>query len=366
MVVRSNASVVFPPLAQALPDAIPDDLIVTMRKANEGGFTGEVGDTLFLKVKQPYPPYESGPPNQLLKPNVPKLTDPGTTTVLTSDAWFDAVIQQATRMGPAAGAGARVTGDVLLFIHGYSNDPNIVMQRHGQLRKDLDARGYTGAVVSFDWPCGNQMAGYLSDRAKAHQVAPRFVDDLIKPFVARVRLNPNCAVNVHVLAHSTGAYLFQEAVDQSDERRSTSEVAWSVSQLILIGADIDQPAMSAGHGDGESMLRHAIRVTNYSNPYDEVLKLSNVKRLGLSPRIGRVGLPADAPAHAVNVNCGAYYHDMRVAGAAPCYGYDSHSWHIGDPVWADDLLLTIQDDWDRHVLPTRQVGDDGTVALIRP
>jgi esterase/lipase superfamily enzyme len=209
------------------------------------------------------------------------------------------------------------------------------------------------------------MLGYLGDRSKAFAVAPRFVSDLIKPFVARSRTD-NCCVNVHVVAHSMGAYLFQEAVDESDEHASTNSVSWTISQLLLIGADIDQSAMSEGAGDGRSMLNHATRVTNYSNPYDEALKLSNVKRLGLEPRIGRVGLPTDAPANAVSVDCGNYYQNVRVSGAAPCYGFESHSWHIGDPVWTDDMFLTIQGDWDRLVFPTRAVASDGSVSLQRP
>jgi esterase/lipase superfamily enzyme len=42
--------------------------------------------------------------------------------------------------------------DILVFIHGYNNDQKIVMQRHRQLKKDLQAVGFKGAVMSFDWP----------------------------------------------------------------------------------------------------------------------------------------------------------------------------------------------------------------------
>src|SRR4051794_26813419 len=48
-----------------------------------------------------------------------------------------------------------------------------------------------------------------------------------------------------------------------------------------------------------------------SNPFDEVLQLSNVKRAGFASRVSRVGLPSDAPAKSVNVDCGEYYQSMR-------------------------------------------------------
>jgi hypothetical protein len=154
-------SYVFPPVAQPLPARVPEDLVVSMRKPVNGVFGDDIGDTTFMKVKQPYPPYAASAPNQGLTPNIPKLDNTGITNVLTANDWFDAVIQQATRQPPtntgvAVGAAGATTnpimGDVVLFIHGFSNDPMIVMQRHGQLRKDLEARGYTGA----DWPRASQ------------------------------------------------------------------------------------------------------------------------------------------------------------------------------------------------------------------
>lgn len=38
--------------------------------------------------------------------------------------------------------------------------------------------------------------------------------------------------------------------------------------------------MSPGDSSTESLIRHCVRITNYSNLYDSVLKLSNAKRLG--------------------------------------------------------------------------------------
>jgi hypothetical protein len=67
-----------------------------------------------------------------------------------------------------------------------------------------------------------------------------------------------------------------------------------------------------------------------------VLKLSNVKRIGVAPRAGRVGLPESAPAKAVGVDCGA-----RFLKAHP----------TTNPVFLKDL--TLADEMDRNVIPTR-------------
>jgi pimeloyl-ACP methyl ester carboxylesterase len=355
----------------APPSVVPEDLVVCMRGVSDGAFNSDIGPTTYLKVPPPaanVPPIQQGQVAIVMP--TPANAVPDQTNESGQDIWFQAVIDEATRGGPrlappgAPNATVSVpSGDVLVFIHGYNNDQTIVMQRHRQLRKDLTDRGFAGAVVSFDWPSGDEAIDYLSDRNKASAIAVRLVNDLVFPFAARVRL-ADCAVNVHVLAHSTGAYLFQETVDMSDENHGIASVNWTVSQLMLIGADIDQPAMEEGNGDGESMIAHATRVTNYSNLYDDVLKLSNIKRAGMDPRIGRVGLPGNTPPNCVNVDCSQYYSQNRAnrPNYQPLYGTLSHSWQIGDPVWTDDLYWTIMGNLDRSAIPTR--GNDDTGALI--
>ncbi len=56
-----------------------------------------------------------------------------------------------------------------------------------------------------------------------------------------------------------------------------------------------------------SLSLHCVHRTNYHNPYDSVLKLSNVKRIGVAPHASRVGLSESAPAKAVGVDCGVRF-----------------------------------------------------------
>jgi len=130
--------------------------------------------------------------------------------------------------------------------------------------------------------------------------------------------------------------------------------------LVFIAADVSRQAMSAGDSKSSSIYRHCVRLTNYSNPYDKVLKLSNIKRVGVAPRAGRVGLPGDAGEKAVNVDTGAYFSTLEEREDA--IGAWSHSWQIGDPQFTCDLLETLRGDVDRMCIKTR-VADRGRLAL---
>jgi hypothetical protein len=100
-------------------------------------------------------------------------------------------------------------------------------------------------------------------------------------------------------------------------------------------------------------------MTNYQNPYDAALKLSNVKRAGVAPRVGRRGLPGDRPTKAVNVNCGDHYQ----AQFADTDG-NGHSWYFSDAVFLDDLSQTLAGDYDRYVIGRRRSDAQGVLQLV--
>jgi len=171
----------------------------------------------------------------------------------------------------------------------------------------------------------------------------------------------NCKINVHLLAHSTGAYVVREAFDDADDRPGVALSNWSVSQIMFIGADVSSKSMSAENAKSSSIYRHCVRLTNYSNPYDAALKLSNVKRVGVAPRVGRIGLPNEIPDNAVNVNCGAYYDKNE--SSIKSIGTKSHSWYIGDSKFTKDMFHTITGDIDRHSIPTRVLENEKLFLL---
>lgn len=317
---------------------MPNDYVICVRNVDRTGqFGTEPGKTRFLSV----------PPGQL----------PNKSQEINQRNWVAAVLAEAED-GKDARTGLP-TGDVLVFIHGFNNGQQTVMGRHRLLKSSLEAAGYEGAVVSFDWPSAECALAYLEDRSDAKATARRLVDDCITLLAAR-QAN-QCRINVHLLGHSTGAYVIREAFDDADDCNTIENGAWTVSQIALIAGDVSSGSMSEEDSSSKSLYRHCIRLTNYSNGLDSVLALSNAKRLGFAPRVGRVGLPDDAPTKAVEVDCTGYFKTLTEPPGFD--GVFNHSWHIGDPVFTQDLLYTLWGEMDRARIPTRQPGPGGKLVL---
>lgn len=311
------------------------DYILSARNLTSGAFGTNPGPTRFLEV----------PANTAL---------PTPAHGITRRDWFDRVIHQAKHDPNAPG---RPVGDVLVYIHGFNNDPATVLERHRLIRTGLERLGYKGAVVSFDWPSASSALNYLDDRSDAKLTALRLVSDGIAPFSRLVQ--QDCEISVHLLAHSMGAFVVREAFDDADDRPAIAATGWTVSQVMFAAADVSQGSMADGPTSA-SLYRHCVRLTNYSNPYDSVLSISGAKRVGVAPRVGRVGLPAAAPPKAVNVNTGDYYDANRARFAAVTNA--DHAWFFYDQTFLKDVLFTLQGDLDRNVIPTRRV-ENGMLYL---
>jgi pimeloyl-ACP methyl ester carboxylesterase len=322
------------------------DYLLTVRAISNGAFTDSPGEaTTFLKLEDadtaPFDPGKSVP----------------------ADDWIRDVVSQVVKTTDATGV---LRGDVLVYIHGYNNSMEEVLKRHRILKHDLPDHGFAGMVISFDWPCYTSALAYVADREKAKVTAFRLVRDCIWR-VARMQSQLDCDVNVHLLAHSTGAYVVQEAFDDADDRNAINAINWTVSQIALISGDVSSNSMAEGDTDTESIYRHCVRLTNYSNGHDEVLQISNIKRVGIEPRVGRIGLPATAPASAVNVDCSQYYAASVAPGAPGAAGITtSHSWQFGDPVFTEDLAQTLNGNVDRSVITTRDIRAVNRFALKIP
>lgn len=316
------------------------DYVISVRNTRRGEFGTEPGPTKFLAV----------PANK---------THGTPDDAIARGAWVDRVLEVA-QCGYEDPVTHRPMGDVLVFVHGYNNAPEHVLARHRLLEGKLRAAGYEGAFVSFDWPSNDVAINYLEDRSDARKTALRLVDDCIRLFASTQARG--CDINVHLLAHSTGAYVIREGFDDADDRRHIADKNWSVSQIAFIAADVSSRSMRADDSKSSSIYRHCVRLTNYQNPYDSVLKLSNIKRVGVAPRVGRTGLNDDAPEKAVNVNCGAYFRGLDEDPDS--LGSWSHSWHFGDDHFAKDLALTLAGDIDRNYIPTRRRDERGELHLL--
>ncbi|MFO1202126.1 MAG: alpha/beta hydrolase [Tabrizicola sp.] len=313
------------------------DYIFTARNISKGAFGSNPGKSKFLEV--PKTAAVHTPEMEISRPS-----------------WIAKVLAEAES---GRNAQNKPMGDILVYVHGFNTEQSLVLRRHRLLRKGLSDQGFKGVVVSFDWPCADSALNYLDDRVDAKQTAMQLVSDAIAAFC--ITQQQGCEIATHILAHSMGAFVLREAFDDADDRPALVASGWSVSQVMLVGADVSASSMGASDVS-TSLYRHCVRLTNYSNPYDAVLSISNAKRVGVSPRVGRIGLPADAPSKAVNVDVGDYYdaHREDFAGVPN----SDHSFYFHSVAMMQDVLHTIEGKIDRHKIPTRQI--EGGRLLLRP
>jgi esterase/lipase superfamily enzyme len=320
---------------------------LTARAIRRGAFIAEPGPSKYLKV--------------------PLGEVPTPAHAIARQRWV-AEVRAAATWGSDDRDATRDRGDVLVFVHGYNNGLDDIAARHAQLSRDLDRIGWKGAVVTFAWPCDDLALNYLEDRHDAKRSAMQLVTDGIALLATPRR--PLCSINVHLLGHSTGAFVIREAFDDADDAMLQNS-GWSVSQVAFVAADVSANSLSASHAKSTSLFRHCARLTNYFSRHDGVLKLSNTKRVGVAPRVGRVGLPADAPTKAADVDCSEYFAlldtdaAVRAADQVDSGGRFDHSWYLGNALFLRDLFETLKGELDRTVVPTRVSDTQGTLRLQR-
>jgi len=323
-----------------------DYYVISARNIKKGEFGAEPGRVRYLKV----------PETELPKP----------AHEVAVKQWIEEVRDLAD--GKADGNFAE-GGDVLIFVHGYNNNTEVIRDRQLRLSRDLAAEQWGGVVVSFDWPSDDSTLNYLEDRADAAEVAHELVVRGVKPLAEgqtkakETEKDPEegCKTNVHLLGHSTGAYVIMEAFAQAEKDGKLYKKPWRIAQVAFIGGDVAADSLAIDSDWAKPMFYRIMRLTNYQNPYDHVLAASNAKRLGVRPRAGRVGLPSNANPKTVNVNCGEYFSTID-PDKQTYFGTFAHSWHIGDRVFARDLAMTLEGRIDRNAIPTRK-GENGELVL---
>lgn len=277
--------------------------------------------------------------------------------------WFTEVRDAADGMADGTVAEA---GDVLIFVHGYNNDLDVIMKRQRRLQADLSAEGWRGLVVAFDWPSANSTLNYIEDRQDASEVAHLMVTHGVLPLArgqaGKTADGKPCQTNIHLIGHSTGAYVIMDAFTNAEKVGELHKSDWRIAQVAFIAGDVSVQSLGKDTDWARPMYRRIMRLTNYSSPYDSVLGVSNAKRLGVAPRTGRSGLPPDADHKAINVDCGEYFTKLDPRKET-FYGTFNHSWHIGNRVFSRDLAMALEGQIDRWAIPTR--GRDGDRLVLR-
>ena len=264
--------------------------------------------------------------------------------------WLSAIVKQAMPDGTPKGEEL----NIVFFVHGYNNDAEEALKRQRLAESELRKRGFKCMVIGFDWPTAGSAAAYAYDRFEAQAAAAFLVKGGIIPF-ARFTAE-KCPINVHVMAHSMGAFVVREAFRAMDKGRDADLANdWRIGQLVLFAADISSDCFVLNSPEMLPVFDHCGRLTNYFSGYDEALAVSSVKNIDISSRVGRVGMPVDTPGHAkaLDVDCGPRYTAVPKRTFTVIDGMVSHSWYLEDPVWYDDLAHTLKGAIDRNAIPTR-------------
>jgi esterase/lipase superfamily enzyme len=335
------------------------DYIITARGIRNGAFTNEPDDTSIGQVR-----YLS---------IAAKADDFSPGDAIPAATWLRTVVDLAAgAISPNAATTGQPepVGDVLVFVHGYNNSRVDALQAQRRLTANLRAEGWRGLVVGFDWPSANSTLNYIEDRADGATVADRLVSGGIRALV-RVQTG-GCTANVHLIGHSTGAFVIMEALHKAQNFGTLYQEPWRLGQVVFIAGDVSQSSLEENSAWIEPLTRRAMRFTNYSNGHDRVLAVSNAKRFGTAPRAGRVGLvPSETARHSklVNVDCSDYFDTLDPATHGVHSIADglsfSHSWYFGDRLFARDLAMTLEGAIDRNAFPTRRLDPRHGLSLTQ-
>lgn len=259
-----------------------------------------------------------------------------------------------------AGNPVRV-GDILFLVHGFNVDHASARNFHMKCVAGLAKAGWIGQLISYDWPSDGLVFAYLPDRVNARAAASALVSSGIR--VLEQAQQTDCTVNVHVLSHSMGGFVVQQAFTWAYQDVPAD---WKIGQVLFASADVDHTVFSAGQFSATMFDEHAGRLTAYCNSYDKALAVSNAKRLDLEPRMGRVGLPDDAPAMMCEVDCSAFFQAAYPDIPAELSPVTSHCFYFDQAAFWQDVALTLAGGIDRSVFPTRDAGPMANRFSLKP
>lgn len=181
--------------------------ILSARAVSKGAFVPETGRPLFLEVPEGKP----------IAAGISKFKIKG-------HQWLERV---QTTADARAGRRSSEAGDVLVFVHGYNHSLDEIRQRHELLQADLTAEGWRGLVVSFDWP--NDPERDFDDRTEAAEIANALVNSGLGLIIKGQ--NRGCQTNVHLLGHSTGAFVIMEAFAAAEKKAEFYKNDWRIGQV---------------------------------------------------------------------------------------------------------------------------------------
>ena len=224
---------------------------------------------------------------------------------------------------------------LLVYIHGFSNMPEQVLQAAGEFQQLCETRGAGKVlVVPFIWPCDNDFGvvkDYWDDQKAADASALAFSRVLGKFDTWRndKKANPPdapCLKRINVLAHSMGNRVLRETLDAWRHYDLADGVPLLFRNTFLVAADVVNETLHRGE-KGEVVCHASRNVVVYYASDDLALrssKAANLKNKVASRRLGHSG-PEDmsrTPANVYRVDCD----DVNTR-----YDLKGHSYFRADP-----------------------------------
>ncbi len=188
--------------------------------------------------------------------------------------------------------------DLLLYIHGFNVSWREAVGSALALQEMLNnsperSPDQSVLVVLFTWPSDGQalpFVSYKSDRSEAKGSSGAFGRGLLKlrDFLAeicKVTCNP-CGQNIHLLCHSMGNYLLQEALQRIDDFTPGNALPRIFEQIFMCAPDVDDNVLELDKPLAR-LPELARCVTVYHNRHDKAMYISdytkgNPERLGCS------------------------------------------------------------------------------------
>lgn len=189
---------------------------------------------------------------------------------------------------------------ILLYLHGFNNLPDVVLERAAQLQAYCDAaKANEVLVLPLIWPCDNDrgvVKDYWDDQKSADHSGAYFARALQK-FVDwrndpknELEAKP-CLMRINLLAHSMGNRVLRQTLAEWERNDLPSGVPLLMRNTFMIAADVvnetvheDQPG---------ALISHASRnVVVYYASDDLALRASkaaNLRNKVASRRLGHTG-----------------------------------------------------------------------------
>lgn len=232
--------------------------------------------------------------------------------------------------------------DVLVFVHGFnvSWEAAVGSALALQVMQNRDGVGdpkQQTAVVLFSWPSDGMalpFVSYKSDRSEAKGSGYAFARGLLKlrDHLAALADRANggaCPQDLHLLCHSMGNYVLQNALERMREFTPGSALPRLFDHVFLCSPDVDDSVLEPGQPMGD-LHQLARTVSVYHNSGDVALHVSDYTK-GNPDRLGSAGAARAAmlPDKVEQIDCSA------IVG-----GLIEHSYYLDGRV-ADDILRSI-------------------------